>query len=96
MRNLILASAFLAVAAVSHAENGVVASVAMDDAPVLNAPLSGPAFIDPVFTAEKEEAIADAEPSEELALPEDAVRRIAKDAEPELMSDAVAYVENDD
>ena len=48
MRNLLLASAFLAAASFSRADD-VVLSVAFDDAPALNAPLSGPAFIDPVF-----------------------------------------------
>ncbi len=82
MRNLLLASAFLATATLARAENGVTTSVAFDDVPVLNAPLNGPAFIDPVFPAEldaQEEEIAQLDPSADLPLPDDGGQWVLKD-----------------
>lgn len=69
------------------ADDGVVTSVAFDDAPALNAPLEGPAFIDPVFPEvavdgdrdEELEGLLDYAPSD-LPMPDEGVRRIGKSA----------------
>ena len=93
MRNLLLASAFLAAASFSHADDGVVTSQAFDDAPALNAPLSGPAFIDPVFpakTEDRDEEIAKIDSSEDLPLPDEGARWTLKDASKDLLHDSVA------
>ncbi len=93
MRNLLLASAFLATASFSRAEESVVPSVAFDDAPALNAPLSGPAFIDPVFPAEtdeKDEEIASVDPSADIPMPDDGGKWTLKDASSEVLLDCVA------
>ena len=82
-------------ATLSRAENGVVTSQAFDEAPALNAPLSGPAFIDPVFTAKTddadEEEVAAVDPKEDLDMPGESARRwTLKDASKETLLDCVA------
>ncbi len=91
MRNLLLASAFIATATFSRAGD-VSTSQAFDEAPALNAPFSGPAFIDPVFTAmtdDKDEEIAKIDPSADLPLPDDNARWSLKDASKEVLLDSV-------
>ena len=75
----------------SRADEGVVPSVAFDDAPALNAPLEGPAFIDPVFPEiaaegrdEELEGLLDYSPSD-LPMPDDVGKRISMDAPSEIL-----------
>lgn len=93
MRNLLLASAFLATVTLARADDGVVTSQSFDEVPALNAPLSGPAFIDPVFPAktdDRDDEIAQADAPEALPLADDGARWTLKDASKEVLRDSVA------
>jgi hypothetical protein len=99
MRHLLLASALLAAASLTRADDGVVPSVAYDDAPSLNAPLEGPAFIDPVFPNKGDVAVEDREleayldyipAKEDIPMPDEGSRVAWKTSPDEILLDAVA------
>jgi len=91
MRNFILASAVLAAAAsFSRADDGVVIPAALDEAPALNAPMHGPAFIDPVFPAESDDKGGEFAVTSEAPLYLDGELPSVLDADEESPADGVA------